>query len=818
MKAASLAIGTRLGTGFGFIVLLSVLMGGAGIWRLNAADSEMSAMVNQSLVKERLVTEWHSLTDLNGVRTMAVANNKDVAEQTATAPKIKATSARISDIQQQLEAMPRSADELHLYDDIGLRRKNYLQTRDEVFKKRSSVGPEEARNLVDSQLAPALQTYLEGIDALSKYQASAIADSKARVGQQFDQGRWLLSVCTALVFLIGVLCSVWISRSITRPLQRAIGVARAVALGDLSQTVDASGTDEVSQLLHSLAEMQATLEQLRQAQAEMARQHDAGMIDYRIALEQLPGAYQQMARDINALAHSHITMQMHIVQIITDYSEGRLEGAMERLPGQKARISAALDGVQRSLRQAAAEARTNLRIRNALEKCSTNVMIADADNRIVYLNETVAAMMQRNEAELRKVMPQFDARNLLGSSIDVFHQNPAHQTQLLSSLQVAHRTQFQVGTLHFSLTANPVLDAHGERVGTVVEWLDRSAEVEVEQEIGAAVEAAAQGDFGLRLQLHGQTGFLAHLVTGMNQLMDTSEQGLNDVAELLAAFADGDLSRRIERDYQGLFGKVATSANTTASNLSRVMDEVRSAANALSEAASQVSATAQSLSQAASVQASSVAQTSSRIDAMSASITQNSDNAKVTDGMATQASREAGEGGTAVSQTVLAMQQIARKISIVDDIAYQTNLLALNAAIEAARAGEHGKGFAVVAAEVRKLAERSQEAAREIGSLARDSVSTAERAGKVLETIVPTIQRTSQLVQEIAAASTDQSDSVLQIGGAMGQLTRATQQNASASEQLAATSEELSAQAEQLQRSVAFFQTASGATRTHAWP
>jgi methyl-accepting chemotaxis protein len=186
--------------------------------------------------------------------------------------------------------------------------------------------------------------------------------------------------------------------------------------------------------------------------------------------------------------------------------------------------------------------------------------------------------------------------------------------------------------------------------------------------------------------------------------------------------------------------------------------------------------------------------------------------------MASKTSKEAVDGGKAVNDTILAMKQIASKIGIIDDIAYQTNLLALNAAIEAARAGEHGKGFAVVAAEVRKLAERSQQAAKEIGELAGSSVSTAERAGRLLSEIVPSILKTSELVQEIAAASAEQSDSVVQIGGAMGQLSKATQQNASASEELAATSEELSGQAQQLQDSVAFFKTAEETPRSSARP
>jgi methyl-accepting chemotaxis protein len=442
----------------------------------------------------------------------------------------------------------------------------------------------------------------------------------------------------------------------------------------------------------------------------------------------------------------------------------------------------------------------NMRIKLALDSLPECVTVSNAQAQFVHA--TPAA-----EALLKKLSPGFDATQFVGNKLSSLITEPEASKKFDHATVSGEAVDIVVDGLHIRLLVKPILDSYGERLGRVTHWMDRTAEILSEEELTAIVTAAGVGDFGRRLNLDGKTGFFATMSTGMNQLIDTSEQGLTDVSDLLAAFAQGNLTHRIERDYQGLFGKVKDNANATAENLTRVLGEVRAAADALTGAANQVSATAQSLSQAASEQAASVEETTSQIDVMSASISQNSDNAKVTDGMATKASKEANEGGAAVSSTVTAMKQIAAKIGIVDDIAYQTNLLALNAAIEAARAGEHGKGFAVVAAEVRKLAERSQEAAKEIGSLAVNSVTTAERAGKLLDEIVPNIQKTSELVQEIAAASAEQSESVVQIGGAMGQLSKATQQNASASEQLAATSEELSGQAEQLQQSVAFFNT-----------
>ncbi|MGA9665036.1 MAG: methyl-accepting chemotaxis protein [Gallionella sp.] len=461
-------------------------------------------------------------------------------------------------------------------------------------------------------------------------------------------------------------------------------------------------------------------------------------------------------------------------------------------------------------KQAAELAATTMRIKIALDNAAVNVMMADNDGIIRYMNKATENLMRSSEANMRKVFPQFNADKLIGENFDIFHRNPSHQRNLLANLRSQHITQITVADKVFKLSASPMFGPDGERLGSIVEWLERTAEVKAENEITALVEAAAAGDFSKRVESAGLVGFYKDVAGGMNTITGTTESAINDVQRVLAGMAQGDLTQSINAEYSGAFADLKASVNTTIDKLSSIITEVRSASDNLSSASEEVSATAQSMSQASSEQAASVEETSASVEQMSASINQNTENAKITDGMAAKASKEANEGGDAVKQTVAAMQQIAKKIGIIDDIAYQTNLLALNAAIEAARAGEHGKGFAVVAAEVRKLAERSQVAAQEIGEVASNSVGLAERAGKLLDEMVPSINKTSDLVQEITAASEEQSSGVGQINTALAQLTQITQQNASASEELAATAEEMSGQAENLQQTMGFFKVDTG--------
>ncbi len=285
---------------------------------------------------------------------------------------------------------------------------------------------------------------------------------------------------------------------------------------------------------------------------------------------------------------------------------------------------------------------------------------------------------------------------------------------------------------------------------------------------------------------------------------------LQIAVDLAERVAKGDLEARATADGNDEINDLLSSLNTMSANLRRIVGEVMTTATSVAKSSQELSTSAEQLSQGSTEQAASTEEASASMEEMAANVKQTAENASVTEQMATRSANDAEVSGAAVSKAVEAMQTIAAKINIVQEIARQTDLLALNAAVEAARAGEHGRGFAVVASEVRKLAERSQAAAAEIGALSGETVKVAQEAGEMLTRLVPDIRKTAELVEEITAACREQDVGASQINQAINQLDKVTQQNASASEQVSVSSDRLALQAEQLQSVMGFFRFETG--------
>ena len=530
-------------------------------------------------------------------------------------------------------------------------------------------------------------------------------------------------------------------------------------------------------------------------------------------------------------------------------------------------LFASVDAMQKQLGSDAANRAVSealiSRLRGGLAATSANVMIADTDNIIIYMNDAAKSLFSGLESELRKEIPGFDANALVGVNIDRFHKSPSHQRNLLGKLNSTHKAKFQAGSKHIHFTANPIVGDNGERLGTVVEWLDNTAIVTGEQEITSSIDAFLKGDLSRRLVEEGKEGFHALFAKQLNALIGNVSEivhdvhgiveatsagnldrrvategksglakelgsGINDLVQIIGgvvsevgalvnAANDGDLTKRIETAGKpGLLVKIGSGINDLTENMASVVSQVKQAASEVSRGADEISQGNTNLSQRTEEQASSLEETASSMEEMTSTVKQNADNAGQASQLAVAARDQAEKGGAVVAKAVRAMtdindasKKIADIIGVIDEIAFQTNLLALNAAVEAARAGEQGRGFAVVASEVRNLAGRSATAAKEIKALIQDSVKKVDegstlvtQSGATLEQIVSAVKKVTDIVAEIAAASNEQSAGIDQVNKAVMQLDELTQQNAALVEEASAASQAMAEQARGLNDSM----------------
>lgn len=464
----------------------------------------------------------------------------------------------------------------------------------------------------------------------------------------------------------------------------------------------------------------------------------------------------------------------------------------------------------------------SIRLQTMLEHLSMPIMMCDRDFTITYMNEASRRALRKVERYLNVPLDR-----VVGSSIDIFHKNPAHQRGVLHDrARLPFQSTFQVGTEWMALNANQLPSADGSFNGAFIDWRIITEQKLAEENVKLAqtsiqelIAGAREGDLSRRIDAAKFEGFYRELAEGMNSLMETVIRPIDAAIDVVRHLSRGDLTHTMEGQFAGAFGDMQGALNDTIHQLRDMVAKIREMAESVSGAAAEIADGSQDLSTRTESQASSLEETAASMEEMTGTVKQNAQSARDASGVSQEARSGAERGGEVVRSAVSAMQaiesssqKIADIIGVIDEIAWQTNLLALNAAVEAARAGDAGKGFAVVASEVRALAGRSSDASKEITALIEQSVSQVKsgselvnKTGETLQGIIGSVGKVADIIGTIAHASQEQAIGLNQINTTVAQMDEMTQQNAALVEETAAASQSLAQKGEELRQLIGYF-------------
>ncbi|MHA8019412.1 methyl-accepting chemotaxis protein [Stenotrophomonas hibiscicola] len=682
----------RLGLGFGLLLLLVAAVVATGATASVVQKRAMQQVVEVSVAKVRLLSQM-----LDANNQMMVVRREMLIRQgdhrTSDEKRIADLVKRYEASWSAYQALPSDAEGKAIAETIAAKRavarplnkqtSELMEQGDYPGAVALTLGPvQDAANGWNKALS-------DGVDFEEKESREAAAEA-IRLG---ERSLLQLLVLGGVALLAGIGASVMIGRSLTGPLARAVNLAERLSKGQLDQEFRLGGRDELTQLGEAMASVRQSVQAAIGAQLQMAEQHEAGTIRYRMDASAFPGDFGRMVQATNSLVESHVQVELLMAEVMQRYAIGDLSRDLPDYPGEKGTLTRTLAAVKQSL-------------------------------------------------------------------------------------------------------------------------------MAINAQIDELARAARAGDFSMR----GDAGAFQYqfktMVEHINGMMASSQASIADVSDVLRAISHGDLTARMEGEYEGVFARMRDDANTTTAQLTGIVRGIQVAADSINNAAQELAAGNNDLSRRTEQQAANLEEAAASMEELTSTVRQNAE-------LARQADSEAHAAGAAVRETEQAMAQMASVMgeidqssariseisTVIDGIAFQTNILALNAAVEAARAGEQGRGFAVVASEVRTLAQRAGVAAKEIKELIEDAAAKVKSGLAVtveseaaIARVAQASSRTTQLMSDIAAASKEQAAGIEQVNQVVVQMDQVTQQNAALVEEATAASRALEEQAHALTTSVSVFQ------------
>ncbi|HEL4846324.1 MULTISPECIES: methyl-accepting chemotaxis protein [Stenotrophomonas] len=687
----------RLGLGFGLLLLLVAAVVATGATASVVQKRAMQQVVDVSVAKVRLLSQMLDANNQMMVvrREMLIRQGDDRGHD----------EQRIADLVKRYEAswtayqaLPSDADGKAIAETIAAKRaiarplnkqtSELMEQGDYPGAVALTLGPvQEAANGWNKALS-------DGVDFEEKESREAAAEA-IRLG---ERSLLQLLVLGGVALLVGIGASVMIGRSLTGPLARAVNLAERLSKGQLDQEFRLGGRDELTQLGEAMASVRQSVQAAIGAQLQMAEQHEAGAIRYRMDASAFPGDFGRMVQATNSLVESHVQVELLMAEVMQRYAIGDLSRDLPDYPGEKGTLTRTLAAVKQSL-------------------------------------------------------------------------------------------------------------------------------MAINAQIDELARAARAGDFSMRGDAAAFQFQFKAMVEHLNGMMASSQASIADVSDVLRAISHGDLTARMDGEYDGVFARMRDDANTTTAQLTGIVRGIQVAADSINNAAQELAAGNNDLSRRTEQQAANLEEAAASMEELTSTVRQNAE-------LARQADSEAHAAGAAVRETEQAMAQMASVMgeidqssariseisTVIDGIAFQTNILALNAAVEAARAGEQGRGFAVVASEVRTLAQRAGVAAKEIKELIEDAAAKVKSGLAVtveseaaIARVAQASSRTTQLMSDIAAASKEQAAGIEQVNQVVVQMDQVTQQNAALVEEATAASRALEEQAHALTTSVSVFKVEQGA-------